>query len=71
MVSTLKYKQDSTSVDLKKSLEVSLQTLESKGKKYDCEKEDFETTENITGIKGYGTFRVNDKSVGREKYITK
>jgi hypothetical protein len=28
----------------------------------------WETTENITGIKGYGTFsRVNDKSVGREK----
>jgi hypothetical protein len=29
--------------------------------------EDFETTEGITGIKGYGTSRVNDKSVGREK----
>jgi hypothetical protein len=69
MVSTLKYKQDSTSVDLKKSLEVSLQTLESQGaKNMIVKQEDFETTEGITGIKGYGTFsRVNDKSVGREK----
>jgi hypothetical protein len=69
MVSTLKYKQDTTSVDLKKSLEVSLQALESQGaKNMIVKQEDFETTEGITGIKGYGTFsRVNDKSIGRQK----
>jgi hypothetical protein len=69
MVSTLKYKQDSTAVDLKKSLEVSLQTLESQGaQNMIVKQEDFETTEGVTGIKGYGTFsRVNDKSIGSEK----
>jgi hypothetical protein len=69
MVSTLKYKQDSTSVDLKKSLEVSLETLESQGaQNMIVKQEDFETKEGITGIKGYGTFsRVNNKSIGREK----
>jgi hypothetical protein len=69
MVSTLKYKQDTTAVDLKKSLEVSLQTLESQGaQNMIVKQEDFETKEGITGIKGYGTFsRVNDKLVGREK----
>jgi hypothetical protein len=69
MVSTLKYKQDTTAVDLKKSLEVSLQTLEFQGaQNMIVKQEDFETKEGITGIKGYGTFsRVNDKLVGREK----
>ena len=69
MVSTYKYKQDSTAVDLKKSLEVTLQTLESQGaQNMIVKQEDFETKEGITGIKGYGTFlRVNDKSVGSEK----
>jgi hypothetical protein len=36
MVSTLKYKQDSTSVDLKKSLEVNTD-IRITGQKYDCE----------------------------------
>ncbi len=69
MVSTLKYKQDSTAVDLKKSLEVSLQTLESQGaQNMIVKQEDFGTREGVTGIKGYGTFsRVNDKSIGSEK----
>jgi hypothetical protein len=69
MVSTLKYKQDTTAVDLKKSFEVSLQTLEFQGaQNMIVKQEDFETKEGITGIKGYGTFsRVNDKLVGREK----
>jgi hypothetical protein len=69
MVSTLKYKQDSTAVDLKKSLEVSLQTLESQGaQNMIVKQEDFETREGVSGIKGYGTFsRVNDKSIGSEK----
>src|SRR3970040_71916 len=43
MVSTYKYKQDSTAVDLKKSLEVTLQTLESQGaQKMIVKQEDFE-----------------------------
>ncbi|WP_040473656.1 hypothetical protein [Flavobacterium frigoris] len=69
MVSTYKYKQDSTAVDLKKSLEVTLQTLESQGaQNMIVKQEDFETKEGVTGIKGYGTFmRVNDKSIGSEK----
>jgi hypothetical protein len=69
MVSTLTYKQDSTSVDLKKSLEVTLETLESQGaQNMIVKQEDFETKEGVTGIKGYGTFsRVNDKSIGSEK----
>jgi hypothetical protein len=69
MVSTLKYKQDTTSVDLKKSLEVSLQTLESQGaQNMIVKQEDFETKEGVTGIKGYGTFStVSSKSIGSEK----
>jgi hypothetical protein len=69
MVSTYNYKQDSTAVDLKKSLEVTLQTLESQGaQNMVVKQEDFETKEGLTGIKGYGTFsRVNDKSIGSEK----
>lgn len=69
MVSTYKYKQDSTAVDLKKSLEVTLQTLESQGaQNMIVKQEDFDTKEGVTGIKGYGTFsRVNDKSIGSEK----
>lgn len=69
MVSTYKYKQDSTAVDLKKSLEVTLQTLESQGaQNMIVKQEDFDTKEGVTGIKGYGTFsRVNDNSIGSEK----
>ncbi len=69
MVSTLKYKQDSTAVDLKKSLEVSLQTLESQGaQNMIVKQEDFETKEGISGIKGYGTFsRISEITKTSEK----
>jgi hypothetical protein len=40
MVSTIKYKQESE-IDLKKSMEVTLQTLESQGAKYDCKTRGF------------------------------
>jgi hypothetical protein len=69
MVSTLKYKQDSTAVDLKKSLEVTLQTLESQGaQNMIVKQEDFETEQGITGVKGYGTFsRINSTTRSSEK----
>ncbi|MES2239859.1 MAG: hypothetical protein V4497_06310 [Bacteroidota bacterium] len=56
MVSTLKYKQE-TQIDLKKSMEVSLQTMESQGaQNMIVKQEDYETKEGITGLKSYGTF---------------
>ncbi len=69
MVSTLKYKQDSTAVDLKKSLEVSLQALETQGaQNMIVKQEDFETQQGISGIKGYGTFsRISDITKTGEK----
>jgi hypothetical protein len=68
MVSTIKYKQDSQ-IDLKKSLEVTIQALESQGaQNMIVKQEDFETAEGITGIKGYGTFtRLNNESRSSEK----
>jgi hypothetical protein len=68
MVSTVKYKQDSQ-IDLKKSLEVTIQALESQGaQNMIVKQEDFETAEGITGIKGYGTFtRLNAESRSSEK----
>ena len=69
MVSTYKYKQDSTAVDLKKSMEVSLQALESQGaQNMIVKQEDFQTPEGVTGIKGYGTFtRINEGTRSSEK----
>ncbi|MEZ7515697.1 hypothetical protein [Flavobacterium frigidarium] len=69
MVSTYKYKQDSTTVDLKKSMEVSLQTLESQGAlNMIVKQEDFQTPEGVSGLKGYGTFsRVNQLTSSSEK----
>ncbi len=69
MVSTFKYKQDSTAVDLKKSLEVSLQALETQGaQNMIVKQEDFETQQGISGIKGYGTFsRISDITKTSEK----
>lgn len=69
MVSTLKYTQDSTAVDLKKSLEVTLQTLESQGaQNMIVKQEDFQTEQGVSGIKGYGTFsRVNSATRSSEK----
>ena len=68
MVSTLKYKQQ-TETDLKKSLEVSIQTLESQGaQNMIVKQEDFETAEGIKGIKGYGTFsRLDDEAHSSKK----
>ncbi|NRT14343.1 hypothetical protein HNP99_000683 [Flavobacterium sp. 28A] len=69
MVSTYKYKQDSTSVDLKKSMEVTLQALESQGAlNMVVKQEDFETPEGVSGLKGYGTFsRINEATNSSEK----
>lgn len=69
MVSTYKYKQDSVSVDLKKSMEATLQALESQGaQNMIVKQEDFETPEGVSGLKGYGTFsRLNEASKSSEK----
>ena len=66
IVSTLHYKQDpseseqakQTKIDLAKSLDASLQSLEAQGaQNMIVKQEDFETNEGgIKGIKGYGTF---------------
>ena len=56
LVSTLKNKQD-TAIDLPKSLEGTLQALESQGaQNMIVKQEDFETEKGIKGLKGYGTF---------------
>jgi hypothetical protein len=56
MVSTLHYKQESQ-IDLAKSLDGALQTMEAQGaQNMIVKQEDFETKEGIKGIKGYGTF---------------
>ena len=56
MVSTLKNKQE-TAIDLPKSLESTLQALESQGaQNMIVKQEDFETEKGIKGLKGYGTF---------------
>jgi hypothetical protein len=54
--STIKYKQESE-IDLKKSMEVTLQTLESQGANMIVKQEDFETEEGVSGLKSYGRFR--------------
>jgi hypothetical protein len=66
MVSTLQYKKDpsageeteQTQIDLAKSLESALQSLEAQGaQNMIVKQEDFETNEGaIKGVKGYGTF---------------
>jgi Ca2+/Na+ antiporter len=61
MVSTIKYKQEAE-IDLKKSMEVTLLTLESQGaQNMIVKEEDFETNEGITGLKSYGSFSKLDK----------
>ncbi len=66
MVSTLKYKQE-TQIDLKKTMDVTLQTMESQGaQNMIVKQEDFETGEGITGLKAYGTFTRNN-SILNEK----
>lgn len=68
MVSTLKYKQE-TQIDLKKSMEVTLQTMESQGaQNMIVKQEDYETREGITGEKAYGTFsRINPTTNDKER----
>lgn len=68
MVSTIKYKQEAE-IDLKKSMEVTLQTLESQGaQNMIVKQEDFDTKEGVTGLKSYGTFsRFNVNSKTSEK----
>jgi hypothetical protein len=54
MVSTIKWESE---IDLKKSMEVTLQTLESQGaQNMIVKQEDFETEERF-GLKSYGRFR--------------
>jgi hypothetical protein len=62
MVSTLHYKEE-TKIDLAKSLDAALQSLEAQGaQNMIVKQEDFETNEGgIKGIKGYGTFSKIDK----------
>ena len=56
MVSTLHFKQE-TQIDLEKSLDGALQSMEAQGaQNMIVKKEDFETKEGIKGIKGFGTF---------------
>jgi hypothetical protein len=56
MVSTLKFKQE-TQIDLSKSLDGALQSVESQGaQNMIVKQEEFETKEGIKGLKGYGTF---------------
>ncbi|KIA87075.1 hypothetical protein [Flavobacterium sp. AED] len=60
MVSTLKYKKE-TEIDLKKSMDGALQSLEVQGaKNMIVKQEDFETKEGIKGLKAYGTFQKID-----------
>jgi hypothetical protein len=68
MVSTLKFKQE-TELDLSKSLESTLQSLESQGaQNMIVKQEGFETKQGIKGIKGYGTFsKIDAKSQSSAK----
>jgi hypothetical protein len=69
LVSTIQYKKDTT-VDLTKSLDVTLQTLETQGAQNMIVKQDaFETEEGIKGVKGYGTFsRIDEENKNSTKY---
>ena len=56
MISTLKFKQE-TQIDLAKSMDGALQSLEAQGaQNMIVKQEDFETKEGIKGLKAYGTF---------------
>ena len=70
MVSTLHYKQE-TKVDLAKSLDGALQSLEAQGaQNMIVKQEDFETNEGaVKGIKGYGTFsKIDDENQSSTKF---
>ena len=56
ILSTIKYKKEGE-IDLSKSIESSLQVLESQGaQNMIVKKEEFETKEGVKGMKGFGTF---------------
>ncbi|WP_158730353.1 MULTISPECIES: hypothetical protein [unclassified Flavobacterium] len=56
MVSTLKYKAE-TQIDLAKSIDGALQSLEAQGaQNMIVKQEEFETPEGVKGLKAYGTF---------------
>jgi hypothetical protein len=56
MISTLKFKQE-TQIDLAKSMDGALQSLEAQGaQNMIVKQEDFETKEGIKGLKAFGTF---------------
>ena len=60
MISTLKYKQE-TQIDLAKSMDGILQSLEAQGaQNMIVKQEEFETKEGVKGIKSYGTFSQMD-----------
>ena len=62
MVSTLHFKQE-TQIDLAKSLDGALQSMEAQGaQNMIVKQEDFETKEGIKGIKGFGTFSQIDSN---------
>ena len=70
MVSTLHYKEE-TKIDLAKSLDAALQSLEAQGaQNMIVKQEDFETNEGgIKGIKGYGTFsKIDEESQSSTKF---
>ncbi len=70
MVSTLKFKQE-TAIDLAKSMDGVLQSLESQGAhNMIVKQEDFETKEGIKGLKAYGTFSQidGDKQTSAKMY---
>ena len=61
MVSTLKFKQE-TEIDLTKSMDGVLQSLESQGaQNMIVKQEEFETKEGVKGVKAYGTFSQIDE----------
>ncbi|WP_281336872.1 hypothetical protein [Flavobacterium eburneipallidum] len=79
MLSTLQYKQDpsdseqakQTKIDLAKSLESALQSLEAQGaQNMIVKQEDFQTNEGaVKGVKGYGTFsKIDGENQSSTKY---
>ncbi|WP_366185544.1 hypothetical protein [Flavobacterium ovatum] len=68
MVSTMKYKQE-TKTDLSKSVEVTVQYIESQGaQNMIVKQEDFETPEGVKGVKAYGTFvKLNEITKSSQK----
>ena len=69
MVSTIKYKQE-TEMDLAKSLDGALQSLEAQGaQNVIVKQEEFDTKQGIKGLKGYGTFSKIDPILKRSSKL--